>query len=244
MSTYSATKRVKYPPVGQCIYCYETSDLTMEHIIPKGLGGRYELYAASCRKCSDRTHAFEGRCLGRMYKNQRAHLNIRSEERGVPPIVTIQVRGPNGIEKQDVPLSMDPGVLYMPWFEHAKALSGAPDTGGKVKLWGLDMVPLHPDFLARVQAFKQKGLEPVLIPKDDAVVHDFMRMLAKIAHAYAVARVGIDTFVPGLASVIMPGSPFTERDTRRDIEMFLGSERNDQLGEPPSTELQTPHTGL
>ena len=43
-------------PIGRCIYCgftsTEPSDLTREHILPKGLGGTDTLLKATCSKCA------------------------------------------------------------------------------------------------------------------------------------------------------------------------------------------------
>ena len=52
-----------YSPVRQCIYCDCTEDLTNEHIIAKGLGGRWTLPLSSCKKCAAITGKFEGDVL-------------------------------------------------------------------------------------------------------------------------------------------------------------------------------------
>jgi 5-methylcytosine-specific restriction endonuclease McrA len=49
----------KYSNVNRCIYCGTLENLTDEHIIPYGLGGRSILPKASCSECSNITTNFE-----------------------------------------------------------------------------------------------------------------------------------------------------------------------------------------
>lgn len=49
----------KYPPYGECIYCGESSDLRIEHIVPFGLSGNLELPESTCKSCADITSKIE-----------------------------------------------------------------------------------------------------------------------------------------------------------------------------------------
>jgi hypothetical protein len=51
--------KITYRPVGYCIYCFGTENLTREHIVAFGLNGTAVLPAASCDRCREITSAFE-----------------------------------------------------------------------------------------------------------------------------------------------------------------------------------------
>ena len=64
-----------YPPVGRCIYCGATDELTDEHIIPFSLGGVLILDKASCngtKGCNKKTHKFEGVVARQIFGKFRA----------------------------------------------------------------------------------------------------------------------------------------------------------------------------
>jgi hypothetical protein len=63
--------------VGKCIYCFTTdAHLDTEHIVPRGLGGRWELAAASCRRCAAITSKFERHFLQEVLLGPRAALRL------------------------------------------------------------------------------------------------------------------------------------------------------------------------
>jgi hypothetical protein len=66
-----------------------------------------------------------------------------------------------------------------------------------------------------------------MMPLGELRVVEFVRMLAKIAHGYAVAEMGIDSFDPFLIPIIRDG------DTSNTIQYIGGMERE----EPPSAVL-------
>ena len=67
MVTFTDSSRRRFGPIGRCIYCGATGDLTREHIIPRSIGGTWVLSKASCSDCAAVTRDFEGsrvKCLG------------------------------------------------------------------------------------------------------------------------------------------------------------------------------------
>jgi hypothetical protein len=66
-----------------CIYCNETpkTPLTLEHIIPEGLGGGLTIENASCATCAEQTHAFEGHACDVM-RPVRRQLGFPQKRRG------------------------------------------------------------------------------------------------------------------------------------------------------------------
>ena len=77
-------KAETYKPVGHCIYCGATADLTDEHIIPFALlprGGDWFLPKASCPDCADNTKRFEGIVCGAMFGPLREKLRLKSRRK-------------------------------------------------------------------------------------------------------------------------------------------------------------------
>ena len=55
-----------FAPCGRCVYCGAITELSDEHIVPFGLGGRWVLPKASCSVCSVKTSRIERTCLRTM----------------------------------------------------------------------------------------------------------------------------------------------------------------------------------
>src|SRR5438876_10039435 len=70
--------KLSYPPVGHCIYCSGTDNLTREHIVPFGLHGNAVLPAASCASCRQLTSAFEFQVLRGSMRTVRVICNVRA----------------------------------------------------------------------------------------------------------------------------------------------------------------------
>jgi hypothetical protein len=203
------TEKKKYAPAGRCIYCGDADPavvLTLEHIIPWGLGGRMELPEASCSACCKETHAFEGECLGRMFIQGRAQLGIRSRKRGVPKSLPVQVDHGSYIEEREVPIYMLPGFIIMFHFRMPGALLNLPPSN---ELSGpIVLRPTNPDFK---NSFKGR----VSMTKPFGAMA-FGRLLAKIAHSYAVAELGWNAFTPVLPDIILGKGPLL-------MNSFVGS---------------------
>jgi hypothetical protein len=78
--------RKVYSPVGRCIYCHSTDGLTVEHVIPFGLGGRLELPESGCHRCSKITSDFEHTCLRTMYGPLRLLYDLPSRRKKNRPL--------------------------------------------------------------------------------------------------------------------------------------------------------------
>src|SRR5258708_24422845 len=104
----------KYEPVGRCIYCGSTSNLTDEHIVPFALlpkGGDWFLPKASCPDCADITKRFEGQVLGGMFGPLREKMNLKSRRKKTGR-VTVQYRELDGtISGEEVDLIEYPAVV-------------------------------------------------------------------------------------------------------------------------------------
>lgn len=195
-----------YPPVGTCIYCGESdaaARLSDEHIIPYGAGGRLILPAASCADCARITSGFELKVLRQMWGFPRVQIGIPSRRpKGQPthgPIVD-----ENDVTVAKIPIADLPALLLQFLYPYPSALLGiAPlkEIGGRIS-----MAPLRPDASAKMSRLavqrKRARLNAGGFDSDS-----FARMLAKIGHAYAVAELGLGSFNPTLAQMILTKDP-------------------------------------
>jgi hypothetical protein len=212
-----------YPVQGRCIYCdakvySERPGIRQypfggEHIIAESLGGKLELPESSCQRCEEVTGAtVENDVTGKTLKALRTHLKIRGKRtRPIPKTLplTIQVDGNNEI--REIPVEDYPVVFMMlicsapPIFESQQATL-PPVTGTTVVVFNHDEKKLR----------KQYGITSFSTVRWDTVM--FCSMLAKIAHSFAVAELGLASFTPMLLDLIV-------RQDRDSIRL-IGGEPN------------------
>jgi len=194
----------RYSAVRQCIYCGAQNKLTTEHIIPYGLGGQFELPEASCTPCATITGRFEGSVLRTMFGNARIKLNFPTRRRKQrPKSLEIELLGSSGIVRHNIPIIDHPTALQMLGFDTPRILLGhsGPDTSMNVSFV---VVTLGADYINNIKK---------IIP-DGGKIHmrvrpvDLGRMLAKIAHSYAVAELGSPSFTPLLNDFILGRKEF------------------------------------
>lgn len=187
-----------FAPVGRCIYCRaETyapdSDrpLAEEHIIPYALNGNLVLPRASCRRCERIINKFETRILRGLLLGFRTFAKMQS-------------RNPKDRDPE-LPLYDTDSKRIMVKAEDYPIGLILPVYGAPLILSGKDTISMGfwTNFL-RVDARKLQrryGLTTWSPPRLDN--EDFFRLLAKIAHAHAVAVWGLDGFDPVLPEAIL-----------------------------------------
>jgi hypothetical protein len=178
-----------YPAVGRCIYC-ESPDthLTKEHIIGKAIGGTVTLAKASCVKCRDITRDIEQFCFRGVLRNLRLRDGFKSSHpKGQP--VKARIRSMDDTQTViEVPTSELPNVMVLPKVPPPICIFGEWPTPASVSLVVLDV-----------------GVESPMNHRIDIgpfCADTYGKMLAKIAHSYAVAELGIENFDPLLPAVI------------------------------------------
>jgi hypothetical protein len=204
-----------YPPVGRCIYCGDPP-IGDEHIVPSGLGGRWILPDASCKKCEGITSAIEGANLRGPLNGMRSYLKLAKRR---PKEKAKGVRGGGQVRGRDasfiLPAEHAPAVLGLPTLSIPGVFG---DKAGTTGIWttGTNL---------RWPILRGYGISQISI---DMNLCRFTQLLAKIGHAFAVAEVGIDNFEPLLLEMIR------KEPEPEDATHFVGSE----LGfEPPSLSL-------
>ena len=97
----SGVENHDFGSVGKCIYCGAESELTTEHIIPFGLGGKSILHGASCKKCAAITSKFERDVLKGTYNDFRISWDFPSRKKKERPKTLILNVEPNEGEKRN-----------------------------------------------------------------------------------------------------------------------------------------------
>ena len=205
----------RFSPVWHCIYC-ETKDATLgkEHIISLGLGGDLLLPRSSCDACSRITGAIvENHCLRKMFLNLRLRYGITTrnpEDR--PTEYPVKVHHSDGTSSDMlVPLPGLPSSAWtVPYFDTLpKALLG--EEMGTTTTFRMMMSCTLEDTR---QLAKNSGGQSISFGETDT--HLFFRMLAKIAHSFAYALLGINGFQPYLQELILTG--------KGNVGYFIGCE--------------------
>lgn len=186
-----------YNPVGVCIYCKQVvSKLSKEHIIPRGLGGKLTLPAASCNECAKITSRIELDCLRNLFEPARSHLKIQSRHnRNCPRKLLSQTKGEWLLHKDE---ETYPHFLPLPVFPSPSAYWRKPTGDERLEIEGVSVLVFKGfDQKLRAIDLEEAGVSVIINP------YIFCRMLAKIAHAYAIAELGADTFQEFLPEIIL-----------------------------------------
>jgi hypothetical protein len=199
---------IRYGPVGKCIYCgaLPPEVLTDEHIIPLALDGEYLLPKASCKPCEKITGRFEGIVLRGGLRPIKERRGFKSRTKNRPNTLPIFV-GEEAGARVELPVEDYPATVILPHipgptlapFPFSATEQGTP--------WGSVAPTNHDKVVARCgTVFAVPGVNTFA----------FARMLAKIAHSFAAAMIGIGNFVPFLP-------PFILNDADCDYRTFMGT---------------------
>jgi hypothetical protein len=213
-------RRHRYAAANRCVYCGKQPPevtLHLEHIIAESLGGMLEFPAASCDGCGGETHAYEGQCAGRLFAPIRAQLNFPSKRTLKNRIKKFTMTF-DGIRRK-IHQDEYPGMVISFVNGLPGILLGAPksdDYSG-----GIAMATL-PGFGERLNHLREKfRAKEVAFNPDFDIVH-LGRMLAKIAHSYAVAELGYGAFRPLLLDIILNRPPL-------HISHYVGGIRDQEI---------------
>jgi hypothetical protein len=200
-----------YAAADKCIYCgalVSDGKLGDEHIIPTSFGGNLILPRASCRNCERITTKIKDHCLKGLLSTARPHLGIRGRQRK-----SGLARGPvyiehaGRVETTSAHITQHPGMLLMPLMPFPTAMLGqtAPEQGDGPVAVRIAMRPMTSDVAERAAQFMRGGGKVTLTKGLSAI--ECYRFIAKIAHAFACATLGVDTFRPYLLNLIRGQQP-------------------------------------
>lgn len=216
-----------YPAVNVCIYCRANRDLSDEHIIPFGMGGRLVLPKASCRTCSKITSEIERTCLRKMYGPLRLLYGLPSRRtKDRPSSLPLKVRRREGDEWSIalVPQERYPFLVTFPYFSIPGLLAGDEQKNslGPVtdRIWIRGASPFH-DFGSLLAKLGRELKVHELQPDSDLDVAAFCRLLAKIAIGYVAALHGASEVPSTLTSMVI-------ENKLEGCRHFIGSSVSDE----------------
>lgn len=222
----SQEKKV-YPPVGNCIYCGSNQDLTLEHVIPYGLGGKIELPEASCRACARITSDFEHTCLRTMYGPLRLLYDMPSRRKKKRPEtlpLKIKKNANDEWSYTNVAQEQYPFLILFPYFTAPLILARPPlpvNRGAATdRFWIRGASPAYV-FNDLLEGLTRKLRVHSIMPEAKAHVAEFCQMLAKIAYSYAVGELGYNSFEPYLIPNILNAE-------LANCDSYIGSLENDE----------------
>ena len=203
----------RIPSPGCCIYCgAKDVKLTDEHVVPYALGGNTAVFEkACCITCQRVIQPYEQRILRGQLGAFRSRIDAPTRNPKDRPTTTelrfIEVDG-NGnplrhlctksVPVQDAPLSFGVWDLAPPRIL-GEGTTEAQHMGqpwayyhGEVSMRWLDVVRGETGCTGHV------AVKLTTVNRED-----FLRFIAKTAHAFAVAELGVDSFLPLVADLIL-----------------------------------------
>jgi hypothetical protein len=179
-------------------------NLSDEHIIPFGLGGGLLLPKGSCEKHRKATSKVEDFVLRRYLCPLRSHLGLPSRKPHLRPdgYSLILKRGTHSW-KQKVSLKEHPGMVRFMIFDPTGRVVGRPPVE-KAFSFRLTTACIFPDLDQRLARLGADGFED----KVNVNAMYLARVVAKIAHGFAIAELGVDAFEKTyLNDLISDGAP-------------------------------------
>lgn len=173
-------------PVGSCVYCGSTENLTDEHVVPFALGGNLILPKASCEACAKITSLFERRVTRGFMLPARTVAGLptrRPKER--PTSFGMEVGAPDDLRQVEFSVAGFPAFLQLPHFAKPGFFSGPPYKTGVV-IDGIDTIHFGKD---PRELAGEMGITSMRQTATIAAT-DFARMIAKIAYCSAIVEYG------------------------------------------------------
>jgi hypothetical protein len=185
---YAAVGRCIYAPVGET-HC---GHLEIEHIIPLAMQGSRELPASSCRKCAETINKFETRYFRGTMETARDHMGLKGRQKHKRRD-RLPIRFMDG-GTMSIPIDQHPSVLIMPQLLRPGFRAGfRPSDDLEIGVTP-HLSPMTSDLHQRAYRIGK----PINLTRGiDAL--DCYRQIAKIAHAFAVAELGLG----GIASLLL-----------------------------------------
>jgi hypothetical protein len=180
-----------YLPVGRCVYCLSTENLSKEHIIPLAFGGELILPKASCEKHREATSKIENFILRKYLCALRSHLGLPSRKPGERPDgYPLKLSRKGRTWKKKVSLADHPGYFRFIMFATPPGrVTGQPPVQETFSIRLID-VHVFPDIAQRLARLGADSFEDHVTINALALA----RFVAKIGHAFAMAELGPDLF--------------------------------------------------
>lgn len=200
----SGFNNLKSRRVDSCIYCRSTTDLSDEHVIPRGLGGDLQLKGGSCEVCRLAIHPIETKALSGMLGPLRHGRGMQTrprKDRKIPGDTVDVIFEDDVIKRMFVPADELPKFSWVaPRYLLAPYLLNEP-TPEERQSPHARYIQTRYDRGDVERMAKSIGGLIVLKCDEDALC----RMLAKIAHGFVTASLGFEDWTPFLVEYILRG---------------------------------------
>ena len=197
-----------YMPVGSCIYCGSKEwsagqhrRLGDEHIVPEGLGGILVLPEASCKDCERVTSQLEQEWLKSSFYSARVQKGLGKKKRRPPRYLPLKIQKKGRTVWESIPIEKYPAIIVTLVFHHPDILSDREPV--EKELYGGVALGILPTFSQHMKKYLPNEAVIFEPPRSNATSQHLGRMLAKIAHSYAVAELGLEGFKPCLQKIIL-----------------------------------------
>ncbi len=180
---FAVWNQMKFPPLGYCMYCKATEDLTKEHSVPYALGSPAFIPKSSCKQCAKITGRFEQDVLRGPLRPIRAALGFKTRRpKQAPHTARLSlIRGDQEFTV-DLPLSEHPLLLTFLTFAPPRLVTGKQGTGIDVR--GHVTISFGKPVQEILDKFKADSFKAVQAHKPVS----FARMIGKIGWATAAAE--------------------------------------------------------
>ncbi len=186
--------------IGRCIYCDNSeydNELTNEHIVPKGIGGKFILPKSSCKNCAKITSQIEQITLRGIFYDLRKQQGLISNKRKNQHVDYIESTDFDNYKKERIDIQNYPAVLISYVFDTEPGMLLKTNGDGPLEARFVFCGPIN----QRAEELLKKRGSKWLGSTIKAEYGQFALMLMKIAHSYAVAVKGtsaFDSFLPKL----------------------------------------------
>ncbi len=182
--------------IGKCIYCGSKEDLRVEHALPESLNGDLLLESASCRNCEVITGKFEARYTRDTLKPFRDYWGFKSKRRNKKRLQSFPMKLLHEDQVINVNVSKEDYMPVIPLWElgHPERFASLPHfkglNFGEAKLV-VFTTKSEEELINTIEKFNVDELA-VEFP---LYIGDFLRMIAKIAYCFALAKYGLNCIV-------------------------------------------------
>lgn len=215
--------RPRIPAPGKCIYCYEVypeSELTEEHVIPYALGANAMILEKSCcTTCQKAISKYEQNVLRHQLGVFRAQVDAPTRnKKDRPKEVEIEFfeigedrRVVRDLGKRSIPILEAPTMINL-WQSPPPAILQEAFRRPSQPWSFSDRVAV--EALCKQVAAETGAKHGIAMSIGKVNRDQYLRSLAKTAHAYAAAELGLDAFEPFLCDIILNKSD--------DLELYVG----------------------
>lgn len=206
------------PSPGRCIYCGrlpsgldDESKLTDEHVVPYALGGNSSIFEeACCIRCQRTIQPYEQRILRGQLAIFRARIDAPTRNKKDRPVRTtlrfIEVdscgRFLRDLAEKEFPIEGTP-LAFSVWDLGPPRILGEDTT--EAQHVGQPWTYCQRDLAIKLagEVREETGANHVAVKIDAVNREDFLRFLAKTAHAFAVSELGLGAFRPLATDLIL-----------------------------------------